>query len=420
MATADGRVHAIGGRVGSWNNSAVHEVFDPETGAWTYSTPLPLATSALAAVAYPDGDIYAIAGDHLWRFDAATEEWFEGTAPPTSMYSPAAAVGGDGLIYVYGGAWRSAGVWAYDPLTGKWSKQPFLAEWRSDISGVADSEGSIWAIGGCGEYTDDDPLLCGSSLVERSITVDCTVSGTAADDALVGTPGDDVLCGLGGDDTLAPRGGNDVVIGGNGFDTGDYSGAPAPIDADLRDGVADGWGDDQLISVEGIVGSRFADHLDGNAYKNLLDGAAGVDSVAGREGNDRIFGGAGPDTLYPGLGSDSVSGGKGIDLIDYFVAPSAGVTISLAGEYASGGGWREVDTIFTSIENVNGSRFDDTILGTDGRNVLNGLDGDDEIFAYGGDDLLEGGLGDDDLDGGEGSDECMQGPGTGSMVDCEA
>ena len=42
----------------------------------------------------------------------------------------------------------------------------------------------------------------------------------------------------------------------------------------------------------------------------------------------------------------------------------------------------------TSIENVNGSPYDDRIYGTSGANVLLGRSGDDEIDGRGGDDTI--------------------------------
>lgn len=426
VVIAAGQVHAIGGSTDSISRVAAHEVFDPTTNTWTSATPIPIATSAPAAVSHPDGSIYVLGGingagnDEVWRYDLGSENWTPEVPIPLGISSPAAAVGGDGLIYVYGGGFRSTQVRAYDPASNTWSKQPALVEPRDDIAAASDSDGSIYAIGGCGEYRGS-PLTCASNTVERSVTVQCSITGTPAADSLEGTAGDDVLCGLAGNDTFVPGAGNDVLVGGNGFDTGDFGSAPAPIDGDLRAASVTGWGEDELLSVEGLVGSSYADHLDGDSYKNRLDGRGGADSVAGREGDDEIYGGDGPDKLYPGLGSDTVAGGAGTDLIDYFVAPSAGLTISLAGEYAFGDLFGDrVDTLFKSIENVNGTRFADTIYGTDGGNVLSGLDGDDRIFAYGGDDTLSGGIGDDELDGGEGTDGCLQGPGVGFLTSCES
>src|SRR3546814_1266683 len=50
---------------------------------------------------------------------------------------------------------------------------------------------------------------------------------------------------------------------------------------------------------------------------------------------------------------------------------------------------------FTSIENVEGGQWIDTILGDAGANVLDGREGDDIIHGRGGDDILIGGDGDD-------------------------
>jgi Ca2+-binding RTX toxin-like protein len=47
----------------------------------------------------------------------------------------------------------------------------------------------------------------------------CTITGTAATDALLGTARSDVLCGFGSDDVIAAAGGPDVVDAGAGADT---------------------------------------------------------------------------------------------------------------------------------------------------------------------------------------------------------
>jgi Ca2+-binding RTX toxin-like protein len=57
-----------------------------------------------------------------------------------------------------------------------------------------------------------------------------------------------------------------------------------------------------------------------------------------------------------------------------------------------------------NIENVSGSRHDDTIVGDGAANVLYGDFGDDTLFGGGGADTLHGHFGDDTLEGGAGGD----------------
>lgn len=93
-----------------------------------------------------------------------------------------------------------------------------------------------------------------------------------------------------------------------------------------------------------------------------------------------LIGGLGNDTLDGGVGADILDGGDGIDTASYFDAtdssPSTqGVTISLANGTASGGD-ATGDTL-TSIENVIGTDYADTIEGDAGNNRLEGGRGDD-------------------------------------------
>jgi len=145
-------------------------------------------------------------------------------------------------------------------------------------------------------------------------------------------------------------------------------------------------------TVKEISGSRFDDVLIGNRLDNTLRGLDGDDEIYGKAGNDFLFG---------EVGADLLDGGEGADLIGY-VRSRAGVTINLETNIASGGD-AEGDTI-RSIEKVDGSRFDDTLIGNESANTLRGFDGDDEIYGKAGNDFLFGEIGADLLDGGEGAD----------------
>eukprot|EP01042_Synura_sphagnicola_P035106 gene35106-biopygen33689 len=102
-----------------------------------------------------------------------------------------------------------------------------------------------------------------------------TLAGATADeldggdgnDSLAGGAGNDTLTGGAGDDTLTGGAGADVLDGGTGTDIADYSTSSAGIVAGL-DGRANHGGDaegDTFISIEGIVGSSYADVLYGSA-----------------------------------------------------------------------------------------------------------------------------------------------------------
>jgi subtilisin family serine protease len=235
------------------------------------------------------------------------------------------------------------------------------------------------------------PLMCLGS--------PATITGTAAGETLTGTPGNDVIVGLDGDDNLDGAGGNDKLCGGAGADTGNFASAPAAVNANLSAGTATGDGSDMLAGIEKLVGSGFNDTLIGDGANNVLDGGAGVDTLVGLAGNDTILGGPGGDVLRGGLDDDGVDGGDGGDVIDFQTAANA-IIVDLGVGTATGAG---SDTL-TSVENVFGSNFGDTITGSDVRNVLNGFGGVDNISALGGNDELLGGVGNDILNGGTGGD----------------
>lgn len=153
------------------------------------------------------------------------------------------------------------------------------------------------------------------------------LDGGAGNDMLDGRSGDDTLQGGAGNDTLAGSSGNDILIGGagadrleggGGIDWASYSTARTRVAVDLsrpgeNRGDADG---DSFRSIEGIIGSRYADKLYGNDNANSLSGGSGSDSLDGRGGNDILRGNSGNDTLSGGAGSDRLIGGTGADRLE--------------------------------------------------------------------------------------------------------
>jgi Ca2+-binding RTX toxin-like protein len=61
---------------------------------------------------------------------------------------------------------------------------------------------------------------------------------------------------------------------------------------------------------------------------------------------------------------------------------------------------------------------DDVVFGGNGRDIIDGGPGDDELYGENGPDRLDGGTGDDLLDGGNGRDSCAGGLGTNDLVNC--
>ncbi len=252
------------------------------------------------------------------------------------------------------------------------------------------------------------------------------ITGGRGADFLFGTAGSNVLRGQAGDDHLSAGDGNDVVdggagddliedstspdhsvdgagtgadtmSGGPGTDTVDYSRKTTGVIVRLDDLVNDGQAgehDNTHTDIENILGTNSSDTLIGSAANNVIDGFGGNDLVNGLGGND-VLGG-------DDAGADNLFGGTGTDTADYGFR-RAGVAVRLD-NLANDGLAGEHDNAHTDIENIRGSRFNDTLVGSAAGNVIRGRDGSDLIGALGGNDLLDGEGGRDYLFGGTGVD----------------
>ncbi len=222
------------------------------------------------------------------------------------------------------------------------------------------------------------------------------INGTSARDKLRGTGLADLIQGLAGDDDLAGRSGDDTLNGGAGNDT---------LGGGGNDSLAGGSGDDML------KGERGTDTLKGGSGNDTLTGGSGADSLSGGTGND---------TLAPGadLLADVVNGGAGVDTVDYSAA-TGGVVVFLFNNFAN---LAAANDSFTSIENLIGSVFGDTLgaAAADGSHVFGGL-GDDFVFGSGPGftAIVQGGMGNDTLSGVSDSQDLLQlerGKGVDSIV----
>ncbi|WP_408591271.1 calcium-binding protein [Novosphingobium sp.] len=142
--------------------------------------------------------------------------------------------------------------------------------------------------------------------------------------------------------------------------------------------------------------------LRGGDGNDIIQSGSGNDTLLGGAGNDTITGNTGNDTIIGGAGDDLIDGGPGTDTASYAGATGPiTVNLTIAGAQATGG--TGIDTL-SSIENLIGSNYGDTLTGDGGPNTLNGGLGHDVLSGGGGADLLIGGLGNDKLDGGAGTD----------------
>jgi Ca2+-binding RTX toxin-like protein len=204
------------------------------------------------------------------------------------------------------------------------------------------------------------------------------IVGTDGNDVLRGTPERDVIYGGGGGDEIFGSLGNDLLCGGLGDDL-----------------VHGGRGNDE---VDGGAGT---DRAVGDLGDDKVMGGTGdADEAAGSLGIDTINGGSGEfDLVHGDYGYDRMDGGPGAGDIASFATKvaggkGAGVWVSLQRHKARGDGH---DRLFR-FEDVEGSAFRDTLLGSKSANRINGGPGDD---------TLRGGGGIDELVGGQGSDGCQ-------------
>ena len=161
--------------------------------------------------------------------------------------------------------------------------------------------------------------------------------------------------------------------------------------------------------IKGLGGD---DVLKGKAGDDKLLGGTGNDRLDGGEGNDILKGGAGDDLMISGPGGDLFDGGDGIDTVSFADNPYA-ITVELLLLTQTYGGLQDA---FRSVENIDGSAFNDTIEGDGADNHFRGLGGNDALKGGDGNDILEGGDGNDQLYSDSGAAQLIGGAGYDSFV----
>src|SRR5262245_4989787 len=156
----------------------------------------------------------------------------------------------------------------------------------------------------------NDLLVGGGGVLDR-------LNGGAGNDILIGGDGLDILDGGSGDDTLKGGGGNDFLDGGDGIDTASFAGSAVGVSVDLSTGIAVvSSANAHLYSIENVIGTAYADYLNGDDNANVLNGGGGMDTLHGRGGIDTLYGDDGNDNLWGEDGHDAIYGDGGNDYLD--------------------------------------------------------------------------------------------------------
>lgn len=156
-------------------------------------------------------------------------------------------------------------------------------------------------------------------------------------------------------------------------------------------------------------------------YRSFFDliGRDGAET-RGTKAEDVVFSGGAADTVKTLGGNDTiisltvadVLGGAGRDLVD-FSKMALGVVAQLdTGLLLDRGG---SEGSLSGVENLKGSKFDDTLTGNGKKNNLDGGKGDDTLNGKGGRDALNGGKGKDTLNG-DGGNDTLKGQGGADVL----
>ena len=174
---------------------------------------------------------------------------------------------------------------------------------------------------------------------------------------------------------------------------------------------------DSVLTPAELSGGNGEDLVIGGGANDSLYGNNGFDELDGGKGDDQLFGGNEDDKLIGSAGADTLDGGEGEDVASYFTA-TEGVKVNIADPSQNTGD--AAGDVYISIELIEVSPHDDTLIGNsddnllsglEGNDVLEGAEGNDILDGVQGNDILRGGSGDDTIAGGEGSDAHQGGTG---------
>ena len=220
------------------------------------------------------------------------------------------------------------GTAARDVIDCTMSDVGYVIETHGGDDDVQGSSGNDTIRGGAG----DDTLGGDDCCLQMVNGGDDTIFGGEGNDTTFGGYGDDYVDGGAGNDHVAGEVGNDTMVGGPGndwigghlggpiaelsiadHDIADFSGASAAVKVDLLfefNGTASGEGRDQVWAVDQVIGSGYADTINGSDRPEILVGQGGNDTISAKGADDHLDGGLGVDKLNGGRGTDSCVAGE--------------------------------------------------------------------------------------------------------------
>ncbi len=207
-----------------------------------------------------------------------------------------------------------------DTLTGDGGNNTFTGGAGDDVlSGAGGTDTASYADAASGvtvDLTIATAQAVGGGLGSDTLSGIENLTGSAYADTLTGDAGNNVLSGGAGNDILVGGLGDDTLDGGADIDTASYADAASGVSVDLSQvtrQITGGAGNDYLFNIENLIGSAFADALNGSSGNNTISGGAGDDSILGLGGTDILNGGDGSDAIIDAGSGSTLDGGNDID-----------------------------------------------------------------------------------------------------------
>jgi len=288
---------------------------------------------------------------------------------------------------VYGGAGNDTiiGSNANETFDGGSGSDTITGGGGSDTVSYRQSTAGVIVNLGSGNITVDATSFSITGMVgSKTVVASTAIDGKGDADTLTGinsAEGSDYSDYLRGTDSvtsrssLAGNAGSNFLVGGAGASIANYHATPLSfggINASLAPNSSG------VVTVQNKFGG--------------IDTLINIKGLSGTNSNDTLTGGTSDDQLRGNGGSDTLDGGAGSDWAVYVVDPSA-VYVNLAAGTAKDG-WNGLGGLLAlggtdkliNIENIEGSQYNDYLIGSSGDNLIKGRLGDD---------LIDGGAGND-------------------------